>query len=369
MYDGYGGIERFVATLSQILAKKYKVTILCHYGPTQEKFPFNLPDNVKLEFISKDKPQKISLKNILRTGSLKQLFKELQRRLSIIKKNKKLLIPKLKSLDTDIIITERPFYNLLVGRYCKPKIIKIATEHNFPDAKGSYAKKVVRSLKNCDKLVTCTDEMYEFYRKTKIKNKCVLIKNALSDLSKEKSSLDSYRLIAVGRMEPEKDFLTLINVFKKVVEITPQATLTLIGDGSQKQIIKKYVEKLGISRSVEMPGFLNQEDLKKYYLNSCLYVMTSQAEAFALVLTEAMSYGVPCIAFNRASGAREQLKNGVGVLVNGINENEMAQTIINLLNNRNILQNMQPKIESYIKTCSPKRVSRDWYSLLDEKRP
>ena len=44
-------------------------------------------------------------------------------------------------------------------------------------------------------------------------------------------------------------------------------------------------------------------------LNSSLYVMTSLTESFGLVLIEANSYGIPCIAFDSASGAKQIIEN------------------------------------------------------------
>ena len=60
-----------------------------------------------------------------------------------------------------------------------------------------------------------------------------------------------------------------------------------------------------------MPGFLDLSQQKKYYLDSSLYVMTSYTEAYGIVLIESMKYGVPCIAFDCASGPRELINKDI----------------------------------------------------------
>lgn len=70
------------------------------------------------------------------------------------------------------------------------------------------------------------------------------------------------------------------------------------------------------------------EGLKKSFLNSSIYVLTSKSESFSLSLCEAMSYGIPSISFDVDVGPREIIKDMEdGFLVENKNIMEMAENL------------------------------------------
>ena len=92
--------------------------------------------------------------------------------------------------------------------------------------------------------------------------------------------------------------------------------------------------------------------------------MTSLTESFGLVLIEAMSYGLPCVAFDSASGACELINDKNGILVEGRDRYEMARNIITLLNTKKKREKLG---EVGRKTCEQylsKNVKNDWLDIL-----
>ena len=176
--------------------------------------------------------------------------------------------------------------------------------------------------------------------------------------------MKSKNLISVGRFVPEKDFETLVDVIAKVHEKDQNIHLTIIGDGITYPSIKEKVKKLGLGKVISLPGFLSQKEIEKYYYNSSLFVMTSKTEAFGLVLTEAMSYGLPCIAFDRASGARAQIQHKSGVLIPNSNTDLMAFEILRLLNDKDTLKSFQQNISGFIDDYSTKNIYSKWSEIL-----
>ena len=71
--------------------------------------------------------------------------------------------------------------------------------------------------------------------------------------------------------------------------------------------------------------------MEKYLLDSKIFVMTSITESFGIVLIEAMSYKIPCIAFDTADGARNLLNNKNGILVSNRSKETMIKDLIALL--------------------------------------
>ncbi len=58
-----------------------------------------------------------------------------------------------------------------------------------------------------------------------------------------------------------------------------------------------------------MTGYKNKEEIEKYMLESSLFLMASVSEGLPMVLLEAMSYGIPCIAYHTDSGTDDIIKD------------------------------------------------------------
>ena len=95
--------------------------------------------------------------------------------------------------------------------------------------------------------------------------------------------------------------------------------------------------------------------------------MTSQTESFGLVLIEAMSYGLPCIGFDCASGAREIISKKNGVLVQNRDKNKMAMQIIELLNNSSMLSDLSKGSLETSQKYLLENVKKLWIKLLEAK--
>lgn len=359
----FGGIERFVATLSNILTDDYKVEIISNYGVDGETTAFGIDPRVKIKYLTPILPKEISLKNILKNFQLYRLPGEFIRRFNI-KRDQRIAFKKaLSELETDFIITERSTYNFWVQKYYHGDAKLIATDHNFHQYQKDYINSLVSSLKSFDYLVVATDELQKFYSDKIGNTKCVKIINPLDEIPTEKSTLKAKNILASGRFYPEKDFLTLIDVMKKVSKLDPSIKLYLLGNGPQEKQIKDKIKQYQLN-NVEMPGFVDQEEMKKYYYNSSLFVMTSITEAFGLVITEAMSYGLPVIAFDRASGARSQIDKDTGILIEDANIDKMAKKIVELVNNKKQLMIYQKNINQKIQTYSSEATLVEWKKIL-----
>lgn len=360
----FGGIERFVTTLANGLSRNYEVTIVANYGKEVEKLAFKLDSKVRVVFLSPAIPEEVSLKQILVSFKFWKILPELRRRFSINSERERVFKKYLSTLDTDVIITDRALHSFLVKKHYRGRARLIATDHNYHQNQKRYVRELKKSVAGFDYLVVPSKELQKFYANLVKPVKCLTIPSPLNDIPDKKTSFSEKNLIAVGRFVPEKDFLTLIEVVARVVKRLPDTKLYLIGDGPQKDEIKKKIKACGLENSVVLTGQLASVDMKKYYYSSSLYVMTSVTEAFGLVLAEAMSYGLPVVAFDRASGAREQITDRVGVLVKNESTDEMAKEIIGLLDNKRRLQSLQSNISLDVQKYSIENVVKDWHSII-----
>lgn len=90
---------------------------------------------------------------------------------------------------------------------------------------------------------------------------------------------------AIGRMSPEKDYLTLVRAFARVT--IEQAVLVMIGDGKESESLRREVKQLGIEERVVFTGFLS--NAKRYLRALDGFVMTSKTEGSPVALLEAMA--------------------------------------------------------------------------------
>lgn len=360
-----GGIERFVSTVATMLSNDYSIEIVSNYGKPTDCLAFPLNKNIKTTFLSPTKPQEVSLKKIVTRLKWYKIPKEFIRRYNINQERNKAFKNCLESLDADYIITDRALYNSLVGKYYHGKALKIATDHNFHQNHQKYINELINSLKGFDYLVVSTKELKDFYQEKIKPTKCELIPNPLPNIPNKKTALKTKNLVSVGRLVPEKDYSLLVSAMEKVHQQDKDIKLTIIGDGVERSKLEHHIKSKNLNSCIDITGFLPQNEIAKYFYNSSLFVLTSKTEAFALVLTEAMSYGLPCIALARASGARNHITKNVGVLLNSSNPDTIASQIVYLLNNPAMLKEYQQNINKNINQYTTTEIKKTWLKILN----
>ena len=367
LHLGYGGIENAVATLANTLCRRYDVEILSVYRLYNEPV-FDLDERVKVTYISNIKPNKKEMLYYLKKKNYNKLFKGLGQsfKTGYVKYIKTALW--LKNLDTDVIISTRTEHNFLVSRFVKKGIRKIAWEHNHHNNDKVYIKKLVDSCKMMDYFVPVSLELEEFYKKYLGKKVCY-IQHGLDYIPKKTSKLDNKNIISVGRLSKEKGFDDLLKVFRKLLNKDSNLRLNIVGDGVEKSKLLELSKELKLGDKVVFHGYQNKEYINDLLLNSSLYVMTSHTESFGLVLIEAMSHGVPCIAYTSAQGANEIITDGVdGYLVKDRSDDMMVEKIMTLLNDEKLRKKMGKNAKLKSNNYSTEVVLDKWSKLINKRK-
>ncbi|SHF32637.1 Glycosyltransferase involved in cell wall bisynthesis [Lampropedia hyalina DSM 16112] len=136
-------------------------------------------------------------------------------------------------------------------------------------------------------------------------------------------------ILAVGRLEPQKDYPTLLQAFAKLRE-SENARLVILGEGSQREPLQAHIARLNLQDSVTMPGF---QDNPFAWMAACtVYVMSSRYEGFPNSLVQAMACGVPVVSTNCPTGPAEILEDGKwGELVSVGDADALALAIARML--------------------------------------
>ncbi|MES2334376.1 MAG: glycosyltransferase family 4 protein [Pseudomonadota bacterium] len=118
------------------------------------------------------------------------------------------------------------------------------------------------------------------------------------------------RVAFVGRLDPVKGALLLIEAMAAVLKTHPDATLTLAGDGPARAPAEARAKALGLANAVRFAGFLTQPQVAELLANSDMLVLTSFAEGLPVVYMEALASGIPVVA-SRVAGVQELVEDGV----------------------------------------------------------
>jgi len=117
---------------------------------------------------------------------------------------------------------------------------------------------------------------------------------------------DSPYIVGVGRFHPVKNFPLLIEAYAYAREHCGlTASLVLVGDGPEKESIKKAIKQNSLEKHVYLPGYTSNP--YPWMKGAKLFVLTSRREGLGLVLLEAMACGTDVVATDSPGGVREVL--------------------------------------------------------------
>lgn len=364
LHLGYGGIERCIATLANNLIDNYDVEIISTYKLYKEP-AFPISKKVKIKYLTNLLPNKKEFKNALRNFKLFTCFKLGITSIKVLYLKRKLMIKAIKNSNSDIIISTRDYLNKYLGKYSK-NALKIGWEHNHHHDNTKYIKKIINSTKKLDYLVLVSNSLKEFYQ-NRCKCKCIYIPNMIDYIPEKTSLLEEKRLISVGRLSKEKGYEDLIKVYNMFYNTKKDYFLDIIGDGIEKENIKTLINEYKLENNIKLHGFQNKDYINNILEKSSIYLMCSYTESFGLVLIEAMSYGIPCIAFSSAEGANDIIENGYnGYLVNNRDKKEMTEKIILLCEDSNLRKKMGENARKTALKYSSLVVIKKWINLFEE---
>jgi glycosyltransferase involved in cell wall biosynthesis len=116
----------------------------------------------------------------------------------------------------------------------------------------------------------------------------------------------------------------------------PEARLILVGDGPSEAQLKRLARELNILKSVEFAG--QQSDVAGQLHRANIGILPSRWEGMPNALLEYMASGLASIA-TRVSGSEDLIQPGAnGLLVESEDYVEMAQALLTLLGNAELIQ-------------------------------
>ena len=136
-------------------------------------------------------------------------------------------------------------------------------------------------------------------------------------------------ILGVGRLTPQKDFVTLIRAFAQVRTVR-NCRLVILGEGELRAELEQLVASLGVQDNVQLPGFADNPFA--WMSRVRLFVLSSRWEGLPNVLIQAMACGTAVVSTDCPSGPDEILEGGKwGRLVPVGDEEALAEAMVTLL--------------------------------------
>lgn len=349
-YSFTGGLERVLSIVANELSRYYEISIISLYDLSKD-CPYKYNENIKID--------------IIMNKNKKNYVFDFNRCVKSVTRN-------IKSNKYDFLIYLGENLFPFAYKACKNTSTKCiywmhnpAWFYNYPLLEKRLRK---LAIKKSYFTVTLTKESQdELIRKYKINN-IINIANPVDDMLVKQIiyNENSKKIISVGRISKEKNFLSLVEVAKSVFAFCPDWSWDIYGEGNVR-LKKEIVERINAYK-LENHVFLKGvcKNIYDLYSGYSFQVMTSLYEGFPMVLIEGMSCGLPLISFDIKTGPKEIIEDGInGFLIDNYDEKKMAEKIVFLISNLEARKKMSKYNEQLRLKYSIHEIGLQWKDFLN----
>ncbi|WP_218689532.1 glycosyltransferase family 4 protein [Psychrobacter sp. BF1] len=272
--------------------------------------------------------------------------------------------------DVEILITVESmsylfsFFPLMALRN-RPKVV--VWEHfNYRNDNGRKSRRFLRILaaKTADLIILLTERDVEEWKKNiRYKAKITYIYNISTfNAVNYNYNMNSKTIIAIGRFTQVKGFDRLIAIWKIFQDKYDSLDweLHIIGYGEDKEHLYNIIKK-SEAKNIDI---ISSEKVELNYADASFYCMTSYFEGLPMVLIEAQSFALPCIAFDIFTGPSEILDDSTGILVEDKNLEAYADAIYQLISNNELREKMSLNAYNAKDRYSKQVIAERWFQEL-----
>lgn len=248
------------------------------------------------------------------------------------------------------------------------KIPIIASERNDPYQKGrGLVNRIKANLPYClaSHCVFQTPGAREYYGKVVQKKGSVIMNPLMMPGYVSWKGQKSKRMVSVGRLEPQKNQMLLINAFAQIHKIYPEYTLDIYGEGSLRKSLQQRIDELGLRDTVFLRGY--SADIYAILEESLLFVLSSDYEGLSNALIEAMAVGMPVISTDHPCGGAKVLiqNNENGILVPVNDESAIVLAMKQVIEDADLALALGERARLVRELLSIDRVTTEWKTVFD----
>lgn len=141
-------------------------------------------------------------------------------------------------------------------------------------------------------------------------------------------------LMYVGRIEPRRNILFLLDIFKAVNESNKDTKLLIVGKGEEEYRKKcfDYAEEIGIKDAIIYEEYIDQKNLPLVYSYADIFLLPTIYEIFGMVLLEAMYFGAPVVTTYNGGSDMLIENNKSGLIIDAFDVEVWKKEVLSLLN-------------------------------------
>ncbi len=301
----WGGIERVLVEKMNYLSSVYGYDV---YMITSDQgnhpIPYHLEDNIHIEDLNIRFHQQYQYNIVKRKWVAKKLKRIYEQRLG----------ERIQQIQPDIIVctTADHIDSLVKLKGLIPLVVeshsiclRTIEDGRFWIQRKWYKHHYLKTLYKVNVIVALTEGDATEWRK--VHSHVVVIPNMVHLNEGAVSTLENKRVIWVGRFDYQKRPLEMVKIWEQIQPQFPDWQLDIYGEGEQRQELEDKVRSLSMNIVIHQPTEL----IFDRYRVSSILASTSLFEPFGLVIPEAMSCGLPVVAFDCPYGPASIVTDGV----------------------------------------------------------
>lgn len=344
-----GGAERVMVNLADyFVGKGYRVTMVTQYQKEDE-----YPLNQKVKRVISDITEEET------TGSRLINFKRRFCKLRGIWKKEK----------PDVILSfigKNNMMAILTSRFLKIPVAVSVRAEPTEEYYNSWMRFMAKHLfAKADGVILQTRRCFDFFPE-KVRKKAVILRNPISSaFFRERFRGERENtIVAVGRVDENKNHEMLIRAFAGIAEEFPSYRLVIYGEGESRKRLIALTKELKLSDRILLPGSIS--NVADAIYKTRVFVLCSNTEGVPNTLIEAMLMGLTVVATDcPCGGPADLIENKVNGILTPVGDvNAMKENLHFLLKN---LQTADEFGENAIKTAdifNPERVYASWEDFL-----
>lgn len=244
--------------------------------------------------------------------------------------------------------------------------LTLVSVHIDPDEWTERQKKIIKfAFKRARAVVALTNSMQAKLETNLQLNNVVRIynpvmTNLVHQRAKEYIAINRPFILAVGRLNALKRFDRLIAAYAQA-KIAETCQLIILGEGELRQDLEKQIKVYGLQNRVLLLGY--ESNPYKYMTRAEYLVMSSDTEAYPVVLIEALSLGCPVLSTDCPSGPREIIREGVNGLLVALSEQALAAGMQRLCADQQLRERLSRQAPSSVQINDIRAVADTWLAV------
>jgi glycosyltransferase involved in cell wall biosynthesis len=338
---GLAGAQKVICNLANAFCREDEIIFVTSYQGTEG---FALDKRITRINLGETRETNVLIKNL-------HLLVRLH---SILKQSKP---------DVAVSFMAEPNLRLILSSLFLPNKVVVSVRNDpVREYHGKVRKFLARFIfRFADGHVFQTEDACKFFP-ARIRQNSIVILNSVDGHFFQNPPNHTKDIVNVGRLEPQKNQLLLVNAFALIAHEFPNQNLHFYGEGHRYDTLNNRIQQLGLTDRIFIHS--PQKDIYNYIGSYRLFVLSSDYEGLPNALMEAMAMGIPCISTDCPCGGPKVLLPAKQLVPVG-SVQQLAAKIKEMLSIENMSMIIQEE-KSTAMNFTPQKVNAIWHEYLSD---